>query len=350
MEDGYDLPPALKDWLYPTDGTTRDFATLQVVFGRGEEYFASDKNGKLEYKEPEVKKQVEEEEKINKPALRRARTVSFLRPLSDVSTRSDTTSVLTDTTESRRSSAVSSRRASRPPSLSYSRTSSVASFSSEPIGPPSGIYSSRHPPSPTISQWKAQEAASEATTAPTKRISRLFEPPVVDSISEELAPILMDLASDDGVPSTGLGTLPILRFQVPVGYMLAPVGSAATTSPSTCICGCHETRLPKEMTASYSDASIQTDNVPSPSRTALRIDTTATSQWSSEEFTAVSQAELTPAYDNYHADNPTFMGRMMNYFSKPGYQLGDSLSSAYHTYEPPAYQYQDTFDSDTLHT
>ncbi|KAI4954657.1 hypothetical protein J4E86_005967 [Alternaria arbusti] len=90
-QDGYDLPPALRDWLYPTDGTTRDFASLQVVFGRGEEYFASDKNGKLEYKEPELKKPapIEDDEKLDRQALRRSRTVSFLRPLSETSMRSD---------------------------------------------------------------------------------------------------------------------------------------------------------------------------------------------------------------------------------------------------------------------
>ncbi|KAI4616212.1 uncharacterized protein J4E87_008947 [Alternaria ethzedia] len=76
-QDGHELPPALKDWLYPTNGTTRDFASLQVVFGRGEEYFASDKNGKLEYKEPELKKPAptEDEEKLDRQALRRSRTV-----------------------------------------------------------------------------------------------------------------------------------------------------------------------------------------------------------------------------------------------------------------------------------
>jgi hypothetical protein len=69
----------------------------------------------------------------------------------------------------------------------------------------------------------------------------------------------------------------------------------------------------------------------------------ATSQWPSDEFTAVSQANLSPAYDDYHC-----MGRMMNYFSKPGYQLGDSLISGYHTYEPLVYQYRDEFDKDAL--
>ncbi|EMD93554.1 hypothetical protein COCHEDRAFT_1064181, partial [Bipolaris maydis C5] len=129
-QDCYGLPPALKDWLYPIDGTTRDFESLQVVFGRGEEYFASDKNGKLEYKEPEVRKPapVDDEEKYDKQALRRSRTVSFLRPLSETSMRSD--SVVSETRQSKRSSSISSQRTSRPPSLSYtnSRTNSEISL------------------------------------------------------------------------------------------------------------------------------------------------------------------------------------------------------------------------------
>ncbi|KAJ4371199.1 hypothetical protein N0V83_004415 [Neocucurbitaria cava] len=74
-QDSYDLPIALRDWLYSVDGTGRDFATLQVVFGRGEEYFASDQYSKLEYKEPEAKRPDEDEEKLDKQTLRRSRTV-----------------------------------------------------------------------------------------------------------------------------------------------------------------------------------------------------------------------------------------------------------------------------------
>lgn len=51
-------------------------------------------------------------------------------------------------------------------------------------------------------------------------------------------------------------------------------------------------------------------------------------------------------YENYPAENPIFMGRMMNYFSKPGYQLGDSLMSGYQEYQPDVYQYQDEFEED----
>jgi len=42
------------------------------------------------------------------------------------------------------------------------------------------------------------------------------------------------------------------------------------------------------------------------------------------------------------------MGRMMNYFSKPGYQLGDSLTSGYQSYQPLVYEYQDEFGEEVL--
>ncbi len=51
-EDEYNLPPTLHAWLHPSDGSTRDFASLRVVFGFGEEFSASDRYGKVEYKEP----------------------------------------------------------------------------------------------------------------------------------------------------------------------------------------------------------------------------------------------------------------------------------------------------------
>ncbi len=51
-KDEYNLPPTLHSWLHPSDGSTRDFASLRVVFGFGEEFSASDRYGKVEYKEP----------------------------------------------------------------------------------------------------------------------------------------------------------------------------------------------------------------------------------------------------------------------------------------------------------
>jgi hypothetical protein len=64
--------------------------------------------------------------------------------------------------------------------------------------------------------------------------------------------------------------------------------------------------------------------------------TTANSNWSSALDTD------TPLTDDYlppPAPNPVFMGRMFDYFSNPGYQLGDSLLSSYHFYyQQPIYE------------
>jgi len=45
--DSFGLPKPLQTWLFPADGSTRDFTTLQVILGRNDEYFASDSKGKI---------------------------------------------------------------------------------------------------------------------------------------------------------------------------------------------------------------------------------------------------------------------------------------------------------------
>jgi hypothetical protein len=46
------LPECLNGWLFPTDGQTRDLQTLQVSLGSNDEFFASDKDGKLSSRDP----------------------------------------------------------------------------------------------------------------------------------------------------------------------------------------------------------------------------------------------------------------------------------------------------------
>ncbi|KAF2972837.1 hypothetical protein GQX73_g795 [Xylaria multiplex] len=41
------LPTRLQEWLFPSDGTTRDFATLQVILLGHDAFRASDKNGEI---------------------------------------------------------------------------------------------------------------------------------------------------------------------------------------------------------------------------------------------------------------------------------------------------------------
>ncbi|KAF3044284.1 hypothetical protein E8E12_003862 [Didymella heteroderae] len=332
-QDGYDLPPALNDWLNPTDGSTRDWASLQVVFGRGEEYFASDKNGKLEFKEPEVKKSTEgeEKEKVDRQALRRSRTVSFLRPLSQTSNRSEVT--LPDApVMTRRTSSISSQRASRPPSLSYSTTgpeASIAPFSTSQTlesapGTSSLLFSSLTSVGKTSGSdpgSKAVQSITSETVAPDARADSTAFTQGPDSVRT-------------GIPSIPEET--VERF-----------GTRTMATSETCRCGCHDPPLPQTKRPTYADASVQTDPMSSPPRTSLRVDTFSASAWSTHSYSAVSRDVRTPIFDNFGAA-PFSMGRMTNYFSKPGYQLGDSLSSGYQYYEQPVYQYQDEFGDEAL--
>ncbi|KAI3339733.1 hypothetical protein F4824DRAFT_454583 [Ustulina deusta] len=46
------LPAQLQEWLFPPDGTTRDFATLQVILLSNDAFWASDKNGEIRNDDP----------------------------------------------------------------------------------------------------------------------------------------------------------------------------------------------------------------------------------------------------------------------------------------------------------
>lgn len=47
FSDSNKLPRRLHEWLFPHDGRTRDFLTLQVSLGHNDEYFAFDQFGKI---------------------------------------------------------------------------------------------------------------------------------------------------------------------------------------------------------------------------------------------------------------------------------------------------------------
>ncbi|KAL5438020.1 hypothetical protein PMIN05_005961 [Paraphaeosphaeria minitans] len=143
-QDGYDLPSDLEDFLF-VKAAERDFASLQVVFGRGNEFFASDENGKLDFKQPEPeKKEATPEEVEERRALRRSRTMSLMRPRSDDSSRH---SFLDQESQSSASSRRSSLMNGWPPSLSLSfRSNSDASLhtlNSQPESRPTSVSHTR---------------------------------------------------------------------------------------------------------------------------------------------------------------------------------------------------------------
>lgn len=140
---------------------------MQVVFGRGDEFFASDNNGKLEYKEPELeKKEPTNEELIEKRALRRSRTISFMRPRSDDSQKSGFFD-LESPSSSRRSSLINGR----PPSLVLSTRSnsdaSLKSFHAQPVSRPPIVSHSRLSSESSLDTQIWSHPSSDRTTEST---------------------------------------------------------------------------------------------------------------------------------------------------------------------------------------
>lgn len=346
--DGYDLPTELQEWLFPADGTTRDFATLQVVFGRGDEFFASDRDGKLEFKEPE-KKPPPPEEVEEKPApLKRSRTISFLRPLSDVSTKQASSAVETPSPSRRSSNA--SQSASRPPSMSFStRSMSDASLNSQSISRPPSMSFSR----PTSDSSLSQPDSRPPSDPDVKPIDTSVQPSYQETQSASPKIANTRLARRARPLSMSFSNGPFAR--IPEGKLvppeptppIPPVPTLPNQNSSPCTCGCHD--KPK---SNYADAAVQTDPLPSPPRTALRIDTSSATSFPTYSSTNSSAQDVQTPSDQYYegaiGGNPVYMGRMFDYFSKPGYQLGDSLMSSYYAYEEPIYQepvyeYRDEF-------
>ncbi|KAH8163047.1 hypothetical protein CIB48_g5200 [Xylaria polymorpha] len=54
----YGLPAQLHEWLFPSDGSTRDFTTLQVILLSDNAFWASDKNGEIRNDGPSSLKQL----------------------------------------------------------------------------------------------------------------------------------------------------------------------------------------------------------------------------------------------------------------------------------------------------
>ncbi|KAF2690290.1 hypothetical protein K458DRAFT_399638 [Lentithecium fluviatile CBS 122367] len=374
---GYDLQPALQQWLWPTDGTQRDFASLQVVFGRGDEYFASDKNGKLEYKEPEVKPPPPEDLE-EKPVLRRARTsVSFFRPLPSA-TKQQVPPPLESPPSSRRSSAASRESSSRPPSMSFSsRTMSDASLNSLSLSESAYSTTTTIPSRPTsdadikpIDPVRVEADNGPRTASPTSAPTR-------STSTRKLRPLSMSLKSGS-FPRISEGTRlqfpdvtpppPVPSLPLPTPPISTPSRPRRTSSPARqrtpqpfytqqasehCTCGYHPPPAPPR--PAYADASVQTSPLPSPPRTALRLDTTPSTisnanfnsfPQSYQSYSSASSSALdiqTPQdvyYEEPASNGPFFMGRMMDYFSKPGYQLGDSLANSY-AYSQQVYEYEE---------
>ena len=151
-----------------------------------------------------------------------------------------------------------------------------------PISP---IQSSRRSPQTTLS--------IQTSTLSTKPIQPTLPPP--PSLS-------LQLSSISTAPTSPLPQRPIIA-----------TASSAPLKPTT-------------------STSTQTSPPPSPLRTALRIDTDVAAPAfprHSYSFSTTSSALDLETPDDFYEPPPVFMGRMMDYYSKPGYQLGASLFGGY---------------------
>lgn len=324
--DHHGLPTRLHDWFYPTDGTTRDWVSLQVVFGRGEEYFASDRHGKIEHKDPDARKAVEDGEKTDRGVLRRSRPASFLRRrLSETSVRPDST-------------AISSQRPSRPSSLVCSRTKLHVSMLSQSNSRPSSTTSSANPwAAPYSPSWHLAPGHHSAQTAyglsdesmdesmirtgksPARHNS--FHPEFQDEVRDIFAsPVHMSSSSTTTTPQEARYPPPSQTL-LPLKILYSPTKE---TPPCTCRCYAHAPQTPSP---TYTDSSAQTEPTSTPCTAQPRPHCLNTSTHPS---TCKAQKRRTLAALDTSGSatqlSPLAMGGLMhNYFGNPGYQLGDSL-------------------------
>jgi hypothetical protein len=152
--------------------------------------------------------------------------------------------------------------------------------------------------------------------------------------------------------STFVSTEPIAMISnaIALTTQTEPVTVAILNSSKSTISSLHIETIPPNVlrSSTTADSSMQTDPMlPGlPYRTMLRISTATDSDTLSLPYNEASSALdiHTPLTENLPAPNPVYMGRMMDYFSKPGYQLGDSLFSSYQYYQQPVYQEEDVDD------
>ncbi|KAF2020680.1 hypothetical protein BU24DRAFT_6490 [Aaosphaeria arxii CBS 175.79] len=413
-QDGYDLPIQLQQWLYPEDGTTRDFPSLQVVFGRGNEYFASDKNGKMEYKEPpEAAKKSSTSINsstlgdVEKPMpLRRSRTISYVRPLSisesitrpfDYDTAGmDTPTGTRDSSNKRTSSATSSASSSRPPSQVFSRPTSdpisrpyspsLADTNSTQASSRRSSYISLSTPSATNTSFSSRPRAESSPTTTMAAIETA-------SPKDYTPTTITTTTSDPSFPSSLSSQSRLVRRARPLSISFNPSpfpkiveGKRLSAARSTADGGqpqdqkqdkdhipCHcdscitHRKSPNNNESDFNDqttamnvrkvayASTGTQTDPEPPRRYVNTSVSTASfsgspsLWN-DDSNSTNHSNAPPYYDedNYSdmstlhpqppPPNPVFMGRMFDYFSRPGYQLGDSLVSSYEYHPEPEYQ------------
>ncbi|KAI1769266.1 hypothetical protein GGR53DRAFT_152910 [Hypoxylon sp. FL1150] len=308
------LPKALQEWLFPADGSTRDFETLQVLLSGEDSFWASDRNGEVRSEPPSTQQR-----------LRRALTFS-----------GETSPPASQRWTSRaRVDSVGEGDWPRP-NISPSAPPTVDHLPGPHLKPPTS-----HGRSSSADKLRRISLASMAFNQ--QRRSWATRPRSVVSGAEDLG-VLREQPSPRQ-PNVA---------QAPAKFPTAP---PATTTGDRCICGHHsnhiDTRAEKPSTG-YADASVQTDPTSEiimddfhqrsnqhHYRRESSVSTTSTfessyrsnnsSKRSSFETTTTrpdSQCFSDSGWEKHWQQpiaNPVVMGRMQDYFRSSNYTLGAAL-------------------------
>ncbi|KAI1503414.1 hypothetical protein F5X99DRAFT_375165 [Biscogniauxia marginata] len=298
------LPRRLQEWLFPADGSTRDFETLQVILSGEDEFWASDKYGDIRSGSTDARKQ-----------LRRSLTFND-DPLSPANkhrlTRSRTLSM--ETTERRRSSTLPS----------FSPTAN----------PPSGKVSRiqvNHDRTPSVDKLRRLSVTPPAAQQNRRWTAR---PRSIGYMGLEELAVLKEIPSPKPVGA------PPSNFSNPRANLPHP----------HCSCGCHNNGLSIQVPHAaaarprpvYADACVQTEPLPGSEPPEYNFQhhrissvTTISSGEETESGSQRSSFETTitrPDMDSLKSSwkfqppqNPIIMGRMQDYFRSTTYILGQAL-------------------------
>ena len=291
--DHHALPAVLENWLFPADGSTRDFETLQVILSSEDAFYASDRYG-------EVKSETSDFER----KLRRATTINLASPAAE-NKRWVTNAFLTPKETERR------------------RSSTLPSATSAPdqiAGPPPVRPQLKHIRS--LSTDRPHRSSLMPSVARHRRMNWETRPRSHDELTT-LKECPSPLPQEPSVESR----------------------RAQFSNTSHCSCGCHggsQDRRPVTVLQStrpvYADASIQTDDSllaqeddevtygqrPMDSTSSFMYEQNTQSQRTS--FLSASTGTDSWASDgSWYVPNPVAMGRMQDYFRSNTYLLGDSL-------------------------
>ncbi|KAK7753823.1 hypothetical protein SLS62_004189 [Diatrype stigma] len=289
------LPSALEEWLFPADGSTRDFETLQVILSGENTFWASDRHG-------EIKSRASDQER----RLRRATTINSMTP----------------TTESKRWTGYVVGMS--PDNAERKRSTTLPSM------PPVSDQTTEVPAGPRSRHIRSLSSTDGPHRAPHEELGPLKECP--SPLPQGPAPLEPEHTQPSRNSQCSCGCHEGVRRS----------GQPPLESPADAP---HKKARPV-----YADAGIQTDDDYStkhPSKASTRHEdgvqrvygrqrrarSTEPSSgfefqpdtYSSQRASLYSSGSWESDRSSWYLPNPVMMGRMQDYFRSTDYYLGDSL-------------------------